>query len=134
MPSLLKTKNKKSDKEVYLGVNITPKIHSMMSLHCSAKAITKTTFINRVLEKWAIEQKKADVDYIQEISLRVFTIWELDHRKKRGRRKHKDFEEFCELISVELLSKGVKEDVAERIIREVKIKVNDKKSKKKKGK
>lgn len=123
---LLKTNTKKKKERVPLGVNIDPEVSSFLVLHCKANGISKTQIANTIITKWVEENntEKTTRVLVNKTARRIIAVWKDSLSKhKKGRKRYKDFGDFCDVMREELVSKGIVGDAVDSIINKV-IKLN----------
>lgn len=130
-------KSNKKDKGIFLGVHIPPEKSHFLSLYVKANGLSKTSVVNDLMATWMDEKRtKKQLRLLRiKTARRIYSVWEesLDKHNK-GRKKYKDFDDFCANVVLELIDKGVHPDDSEAIIEIVKKKDGNKKGKKTKKK
>lgn len=122
MPILSNSKKNKREK-VSIGVLTDADDASLLTLYSKAFGISKTSIISDLIKEWI--KNKFTKEFVSKLcnraATRSYAIWVQGLSKhKRGRKKYKDFDSFCEALHEEFLDKGISLPQADAIINKVK--------------
>lgn len=107
--AILHTKRRKDKKDVtFFGMTVSSEAASFLSLYCTAKAVTKTSIVSTLLDKWLKEAQSIydRNELINEIAQKA--IEEFPYHKSVN------INSYLHLLKIELIQKGLcKEDFKE---------------------
>lgn len=116
MANVLKKRRVEKKEVIYLGVLVPKEVASFLSLHTTARSITKTKIVIDLLNQWKIDclKKQSEFDYIKEIVELSWESW------KTYPLKRTTFYAFCHKLRSEFKYKGLEPETIEIIINKLK--------------
>jgi hypothetical protein len=114
---LLKVKVERKGTKRNIGGYFPTYIDSYLTLKSLAEAVTKSSIMQSILEKWVANSraKESEKVLLDRIIQRLSAQWKIDKKQP----PYWSFEEYKEKVHVELLSRGISEENVDKILKAI---------------
>lgn len=123
MGKFLKAKTKKDDADknnIFIGTYVSDKYAQYLSLFCVAKSISKTQIVRTLFENWfnanANSESKCENKLFTDIAKKAINQYYENKAKTNVSAKKYSFENFINVVEVELMQKGISNDNIANIV------------------
>lgn len=114
---VLKVKVERKGIKRNIGGYFPTYIDTYLTLRSLADAVTKTSIIQSILEKWVANSRaaKSEKKLMDDISRRLNAQWKIE----KSSPIHDSFEAYIDKVRTELLSKGLSEEIVVKILKAI---------------
>jgi len=116
---VLKVKVERKGLKRNIGGYFPTYIDTYLTLKSLAEAVTKTSIMQSILEKWVANNNrdtKSEKQLMENISNRLNAQWNIE----KSLPTHLSYEEYRTKVGVELLAKGLSDEIINKILKAIK--------------